>query len=148
MRGFSLFGKCQRGPAVYAEQYDQHGLHSVYYQHEVEGVDVAHTIENEHGLHCKMPRAGPVWRWNNHGYAAHHKRNEGTLKAQRRCEVEAEEREIIVKKIAYPYSQSVKYEQGNVLYAFKNAPENPPSPPSTSGRIVFFTCSFISSTDL
>ena len=30
----------------------------------------------------------------------------------------------------------------------EKAPEKPPSPPNTSGRIVFLTCSLINSTDL
>ena len=35
----------------------------------------------------------------------------------------------------------------NAFKDMEKAPEKPPIPPSTSGRIVFFTCSFISSTD-
>ena len=66
MCGVSFLGECQRCPSVYAEQYDQHGLHRVYYQHKVEGVSVAHTVEDEHGLHGKMPRTGSVRRWDNH----------------------------------------------------------------------------------
>ena len=36
----------------------------------------------------------------------------------------------------------------SLILAREKAPENPPSPPSTSSRMVLFTCSFISSTDL
>ena len=51
----------------------------------------------------------------------------------------------------YLESQNIGYNTGSsisLILAREKAPENPPSPPSTSSRMVLFTCSFISSTDL
>ena len=44
--------------------------------------------------------------------------------------------------IALAYNPAVAW------YCREKAPENPPSPPNTSSRMVFFTCAFINSTDL
>ena len=111
------FRERQGYPPIDAQQDDQHGLHGVYDEHEIQGVRVGHAVENEHSLHGKMPRAGPVGRGHDHGYAAHDERDEGARHAQVCRGVEAEEREVVVQEVAQPYSQGEKDEQRHVLDA-------------------------------
>ena len=99
-----------------AQGYDEHGLDAVDDKHEPEGLFVGNTIEYQHGLDGKVPRAGTIGRWYDNGKVGNDKRYEGTADTQMGCEVEAEEREVVVQEVAHPDTDREKQVEGQVLY--------------------------------
>ena len=74
-------------------------------EHEIEGILVGQSIEDEHGLDGEMPGTGSVGGGHDDCDAAHHKGDQGAGDAQMGSGGEAEEGEIIVQEIAAPYPQ-------------------------------------------
>ena len=86
----------------------------MYYQYEIESLRVGHSVENKHCLDGEMPRPCTVGSRHNHRNAAHDKRHQSAGQAQAGCEIEAEEREIIMKKVACPNGNGVENELRHV----------------------------------
>ena len=98
------FCKRQGCPGIDAKGDNKHGLDGMDDEYKPEGLLVGDTIEDQHGLNGKMPRTGTVGGRYNDGEVGHDKRHEGTADTQVGCEVEAEEREVVMQKIAHPDS--------------------------------------------
>ena len=77
LNSFSL-NKVQACPGIDADKDDEERLHGVDDEDEVESLLVGYAIKNEHGLYCKMPRAGAVRRRHDDGDAAYDKSDQGT----------------------------------------------------------------------
>ena len=109
---------CERQgcPGIDAKGDDEHGLDAVDDKYEPEGLFVGNTIEYQHGLDGKVPRAGTIRRWYDNGKVGHDKRHEGTADAQVSRKVEAEEREVVVQEVAHPDTDREKQVEGQVLY--------------------------------
>ena len=113
-KGFDV-RKVECQPRVDAQQDDQHGLHGVDDEDEVERVLVGNTIEDEHGLDGKVPRTGTVGGGYDDGYGAYDECHQRTAQSEMGREVEAEEGEIVVQEIAHPDGEGEEGEQGYVL---------------------------------
>ena len=71
-------------------------------QYEPQGLLVGYTVENEHGLDGKVPGAGTIGCWYDNGKVGYYERYQGTTDAEIRCEVKAEERQVIMQEVAHP----------------------------------------------
>ena len=98
------FCKRQGCPGINAKSDNKHGLDGMDDEYKPEGLFVGDTIEDQHGLDGKVPRTGTVGGRYDDGEVGHDKRHEGTTDTQVGCEVEAEEREVVMQKIAHPDS--------------------------------------------
>ena len=98
------FCKRQGCPGIDAKSDNKHGLDGMDDEYKPEGLFVGDTIEDQHGLDGKVPRAGTIGRWYDNGKVGNDKRYEGTADTQVGCEVEAEEREVVVQEVAHPDS--------------------------------------------
>ena len=71
-------------------------------EYEPQCLFIGHTIKNEHGLDGEMPGTGTVGGGHNDGEVGYDKRNQGTADTEVGREVEAEERQVVVQKVAHP----------------------------------------------
>ena len=94
--------KRQPQPSIDTKHDHQQRLHGVDDEHEVERLVGLHAVEDEHGLHSKMPGTGAVGSGHDDGNAAHHKRDHGARQTQMGREVEAEEGQVVVQEVAHP----------------------------------------------
>jgi len=110
-----FLGESQCYPGVDAEEDDQQGLHRVHDEHEIECIVRLDAVEDKHRLHGEMPRSGSVGGRDDDGDAAHDESYQSAHQTQVRGRLEALEREIVVQKIAQPYSYGEGDEERNVL---------------------------------
>jgi hypothetical protein len=85
-------------------------------ENEIERLLVSDPIEDEHRLDGKVPGAGTVRGRHDDCDAAHNEAYQGTAQSEIGSEVEAEEREIEVEKIAQPNTKGEKEKQWQALY--------------------------------
>lgn len=88
----------------------------MHYKHEIKGLLVGDTIEDEHRLDGEMPGACSVGRRHDDGDGAHDEGDQGAGEAEVGGGVEAEEGEVVVDEIAAPDGEGVEKEQGFVPY--------------------------------
>ena len=86
---------------------------------EVEGLGVGDAIEDEHRLDGEMPRAGTVGGGHDDSYRTNDERYEGTRQSEMRRKVEAEERQVVVNKVAQPDTYREEQEQRDVADIFQ-----------------------------
>ena len=116
LRGGLLAHEALCNPGVDAEEYDEHGLQGMHDKHEIKGLLVGDTIEDEHRLDGEMPGACSVGRRHDDGDGAHDEGDQGAGEAEVGGGVEAEEGEVVVDEIAAPDGEGVEKEQGFVPY--------------------------------
>ena len=97
---------CERQgcPGIDAKGDNEHGLDSVDDEYKPEGLFISDTIENQHRLNGEVPGACTIGCRHDDSKVGDDKRHEGTTDTQVGCEVEAEEREVVMQKIAHPDS--------------------------------------------
>ena len=104
-------------PGVDAEQDHEEGLQGVDDKHEIKGLLVGYTIEDEHGLDSEMPGTGTVGGGYDDGYGAYDEGDQGTGETETGSTLETEEREVVMDEITAPDGKGVEQEQGLVTHA-------------------------------
>ena len=112
---FLFFREVECQPGVDAEGNDEHGLDGVDDEYEVEGVLVLYPIEDEHGFYGKVPGTCTVGGGDDNGDRTDDEGYQRTAQTEVGGEVEAEERQIVVKEVAEPDAKGEEGEEGNVL---------------------------------
>ena len=87
----------------------------MYNKHKVKSVGIGYTIQYKHSLNGKMPRTSTIRSRHNNSNTTHDKGNESASHTKMGCRLEAEERKIIVKKVAAPYSKGKSHKENRVL---------------------------------
>ena len=82
-------------------------------------MDVGDAIEDEHGLDGKVPGTGTVGRRYDDGDAADDERHQGTADAEVGREIEAEEGQVVVQKVADPDADGEEGEQRDVAHVLQ-----------------------------
>ena len=85
-------------------------------ENEGDGICVCQSIENQDGLHGKMPRTSAIGGGHNHRDASHDEADDGGCEAKALREVEAPEGDPVVQEVATPYGYCVEGKQPFVLY--------------------------------
>lgn len=106
-----------RYPGVDAEEDDEHSLQGVHDKHEIKGLLVGDTIEDEHRLDGEMPGACTVGGGHDDGDGAHDERDKGAGEPEVGGGVEAEEGEVVVDEVTAPDGEGVEDEEGLVAHA-------------------------------
>ena len=74
----------------------------MYDENEPERLLVGNAVEDEHRLDGEMPRTSTIGRWHDDGEVGYHKGNQRTADTKFRCEVEAEECQVVMQEIHHP----------------------------------------------
>lgn len=104
-------------PGIDAEQDHEEGLQGVDDKHEIKGLLVGYTIEDEHGLDSEMPGTGTVGGGYDDGNGAYDEGDKGTGETETGSTLETEERKVVMDEITAPDGEGVEKEQGLVTYA-------------------------------
>ena len=106
----------QRHQREHAQERHQGGLDGVDNQHERDGIGVCQSVEDEDGLHGKVPGTSAVGRRHDDRDASHDETDDGDRETEVGSEIEALEGDPVVQEIADPYRQRVECEQPLVLH--------------------------------